>query len=119
MPPSPPMSDAPPQPLPMNPRPAQPSPKTSGQAMQEANMLGLQEMKNAPSPGGGTEDLNDQAMGMGAKMGGFDWLGLGIIVAGLALLPAGCCCQAGKTTDRTGHGGRHAASFGQGVCGAQ
>jgi YD repeat-containing protein len=77
MPPSPPMSDAPPQPLPMNPRPAQPSPKTSGQAMQEANMLGLQEMKNAPSPGGGTEDLNDQAMGMGAKMGGFDWLGLG------------------------------------------
>jgi hypothetical protein len=42
--------------------------------MQEANLLGLQEMKNAP--GGGTEDLNDQAMAMGAKMGGFDWLGI-------------------------------------------
>jgi hypothetical protein len=75
MPPTAPMSDAPPPPLPINPRPSQPSPRTSGQAMQEANILGLQEMKN--SPGGGTEDLNDQAMAMGAKMAGFDWLGLG------------------------------------------
>ena len=46
------------------------------QAQQEANMLGLQEQKNMP--GMATEELNDQAMAMGAKMAGFDWLGLGI-----------------------------------------
>ena len=63
MPPTAPMSDAPPPPLPINPRPAQPSPKTSGQAMQEANLLGLQEQKNMP--GMATEELNDQAMAMG------------------------------------------------------
>jgi hypothetical protein len=38
--------------------------------MQEANMLGLQEMKNTPDTG--AEDLKDQGMAMGAKMGGFD-----------------------------------------------
>jgi hypothetical protein len=75
MPPTAPMSDAPPPPLPVNPRPAQPSPKTSMQAQQEANMLGLQEQKNMP--GMATEELNDQSMAMGAKMAGFDWLGLG------------------------------------------
>jgi hypothetical protein len=69
MPPTPPMSDAPPPPLPVNPRMSQPSPKNSFQAQQEADLLGLQEMKNTPA--GGTEDLNDQNMGMGANMGGF------------------------------------------------
>lgn len=67
LPPTAPMSDAPPQPLPVNPRPSQPSPKTSQQAMQEANMLGLQEMKNTPDASG-AEDLKDQGMAMGAKM---------------------------------------------------
>jgi hypothetical protein len=38
--------------------------------MQEANLLGLQEMKNTPDTG--AEDLKDQGMAMGAKMGGFD-----------------------------------------------
>jgi hypothetical protein len=38
--------------------------------MQEANLLGLQEMKNTPDIG--AEDLKDQGMAMGAKMGGFD-----------------------------------------------
>ena len=51
------------------------------QAQQEANMLGLQEQKNMP--GMATEELNDQAMAMGAKMAGFDWLGLGVKMAGL------------------------------------
>jgi len=67
MPPTAPMSDAPQPPLPVNPRMSQPSPKNSFQAQQEADLLGLQEAKN--SPGMGTEDLNDQNMAMGAKMG--------------------------------------------------
>jgi len=47
MPPTAPMSDAPPPPLPVNPRMSQPSPKNSFQAQQEANLLGLQEAKYA------------------------------------------------------------------------
>jgi hypothetical protein len=54
-PPTAPMSDAPPPPLPANPRSSQPSPKTSGQAQQEANMLGLMEDKN--QVGNGMGDL--------------------------------------------------------------
>jgi len=73
MPPTPPMSDAPPPPLPVNPRMSQPSPKNSFQAQQEADLLGLQEMKNTPA--GGPEDLNDQNMGMGGQYG---WLPEGL-----------------------------------------
>src|SRR5205814_1995983 len=62
----PPMAEPPPQPLPINPRPNPPSPKTSFQAQQEANMLGLLEAKQQPASGG--EDIQCDLMATDTKL---------------------------------------------------
>src|ERR1700726_2306134 len=63
-----PMSEPPAQPLPANPRPMTPPyPKTSGQALQEANMLGLFAAQQQPGMGL-AEHRKHQHMTMGSKL---------------------------------------------------
>ena len=70
-PPTAPMTDAPPPPLPINPRPNPPSPKTSAQAQQQANILGLMEQKRIAEQGGipgqSTQDIQSQAFASDSK----------------------------------------------------
>lgn len=53
--------------LPANPRPNQPAPKTSAQALMEAQTLGLLEGKQAPDAAGVGPDMNAAGMAAGVK----------------------------------------------------
>jgi hypothetical protein len=80
--------------LPANPRPTPPAPKTSQQALMEAQTLGLLEGKEAPDMGGTHQDMNAAGMAAGVKTAGvWDLLGRlamkavrrpGLLTAGLA-----------------------------------